>query len=73
MITIFVKIVKIIRLSNTNKYKQRILVVLAIVFVNFFDSIFFVQPGVAGNFWLILFALYDMAQEEKCKMRKCGL
>lgn len=65
MITILVKTVKVIRLGNEEKYKQRILVVLVIVFVNFFDSIFFVQPGVAGNFWLILFALYDMAQEEK--------
>lgn len=65
MVVYLTGVLRKIRRSRMDNYVFAIVTVLVIIFVNCFDSIFMVQPGVAGNIWLLLFLLDDMATEAK--------
>ena len=64
LIAVMVKVWKKVKISGQSNYRYLLMIILAIAFVNFFDSIFLIQPGVAGDIWIILLLLFDMASEE---------
>ena len=73
LIAVIVRVLKRIGNAEQSNYRYLLMIVLAIVFVNFFDSILFVQPGVAGNVWFILFLLYDMTAEAETERNRYGI
>lgn len=54
-------IMKNLRLEIKNNRNNRIILIGTIVFVNLFDSIFIVEPGIALVFWLLIFISYSQA------------
>lgn len=66
-LNIFYNSFKIIR-KHANKEKVRYLVLLLIIALNFLDSIFMIQPGTAGLWWILLFlSLHDYSNKEDYK------
>ena len=59
-LTIFIRAFKIVKSQSCNNKKYKYLMLLLILFLNCFDSVFIMQPGSAGLWWLLLFiTLYD--------------
>lgn len=56
----FFRILKEVLRVKDDSDRYYVLVIGVILFVNCFDSVFFVQPGVAGNIWIVLFFIFDL-------------
>lgn len=64
-LNIFYNSFKILKM-HTNKEKVRYLVLLFILALNFLDSIFMIQPGTAGLWWILLFlSLHDKKDKKQ--------
>lgn len=50
--------------NKNDNYIYQLIFVGVVVFVNLFDSIMFIQPGVAAVIWLLLWCVCGQSQQD---------